>query len=96
MLQEGLEPNPEQTTSLASLVSFTFLSPVIWTAWKLPHFPYDLLPPLADYDHLRNLVGKSFPVSAKLHAVSRDVLLKRLLSASIPLKISRERISPSS
>ncbi|PIL29335.1 ATP-binding cassette transporter [Ganoderma sinense ZZ0214-1] len=59
--KEVLEPNPEQTTSIASLLSFTFLGPVIWTAWKLPHFPYDLLPPLADYDHLQNLVWKSFP-----------------------------------
>ncbi|KAM5539771.1 hypothetical protein V8D89_006584 [Ganoderma adspersum] len=59
--KEVLEPNPEQTSSLASLLSFTFLGPVIWTAWKLPHFAYDLLPPLADYDHLRNLVGQSFP-----------------------------------
>ena len=64
VLQEVLEPNPEQTASLGSLHSFTFLGPIIWTAWKLPHFTYDMLPPLADYDHLRNLVGQSFPVSS--------------------------------
>ena len=62
-LQEVHEPNPEQTSSIASLVSFTFIAPIIWTAWKMPHFKYDLLPPLPDYDHLRNLVKRSFPVS---------------------------------
>ncbi|KAI1790062.1 P-loop containing nucleoside triphosphate hydrolase protein [Ganoderma leucocontextum] len=59
--KEVLEPSPEQTSSIASLVSFTFIGPVIWTAWKMPHFKYDLLPPLPDYDHLQNLVGRSFP-----------------------------------
>ncbi|KAM5539757.1 hypothetical protein V8D89_006570 [Ganoderma adspersum] len=59
--QEVLEPSPEQTSSLASLVSFTFIAPVIWSAWKVPHFKYDSLPPLPDYDHLRNLALRSFP-----------------------------------
>ena len=62
-LQEVLEPSPEQTSSLASLISFTFIAPVIWSAWKVPHFKYESLPPLPDYDHLRNLSLRSFPVS---------------------------------
>ncbi|PIL29356.1 ATP-binding cassette transporter [Ganoderma sinense ZZ0214-1] len=59
--KEVFEPNPEQTASLGSLHSFTFLGPIIWTAWKLPHFTYDMLPSMADYDHLRNLAKQSFP-----------------------------------
>ena len=54
-LQEHLEPNPEQTASLGSLHSFTFLGPIIWTAWKLPHFTYDMLPLMADYGQITML-----------------------------------------
>ena len=72
LLQEVHEPNPEQTSSIASLVSFTFMAPVIWTAWKMPHFKYDLFPPLPDYDHLRNLVKRSFPVDTP-RDIHRDI-----------------------
>ncbi|EJF59658.1 P-loop containing nucleoside triphosphate hydrolase protein [Dichomitus squalens LYAD-421 SS1] len=59
--KEVLEPNPEQTASLASLLTFTFMAPIVWTAYKISHYKYEMLPPLADYDHLKSLVGKSFP-----------------------------------
>ncbi|KAJ7347435.1 hypothetical protein DFH08DRAFT_1002337 [Mycena albidolilacea] len=39
-------PNPEQTASPLSLILFSFLDPVIVLAYKLPHLPFDLLPPL--------------------------------------------------
>ncbi|KAJ7904073.1 hypothetical protein B0H13DRAFT_2663493 [Mycena leptocephala] len=48
-------PNPEQTASPLSLLLFTFLDPVILLAYKLPHLPYDLLPPLADSDSSEHL-----------------------------------------
>ncbi|KAJ7759560.1 P-loop containing nucleoside triphosphate hydrolase protein, partial [Mycena metata] len=55
------EPNPEQTASPLSLVLYSFLDPVIALAYKLPHLPYDLLPPLADSDASENLKKRSFP-----------------------------------
>ncbi|KAJ7455115.1 hypothetical protein FB451DRAFT_1516746 [Mycena latifolia] len=55
------EPNAEQTASPLSLIIFSFLDPVVWTAYKLPHLPYDLLPPLADTDYSENLKKRGFP-----------------------------------
>ena len=39
------------------------MEPLIWSAQRLPRLTYDMLPPLADYDRLQNLVGRAFPVS---------------------------------
>ncbi|KAJ6576978.1 P-loop containing nucleoside triphosphate hydrolase protein [Mycena vulgaris] len=55
------EPNAEQTASPLSLIIFSFLDPVILMAYKLPHLPYDLLPPLADTDYSENLKKRGFP-----------------------------------
>ncbi|KAF8883986.1 P-loop containing nucleoside triphosphate hydrolase protein [Infundibulicybe gibba] len=55
-------PNPEQTASLLSLVVYAFLDPIIFLAYRIPHFSHDQLPPLADYDYAQNLRMKSFPV----------------------------------
>ncbi|PIL29334.1 ATP-binding cassette transporter [Ganoderma sinense ZZ0214-1] len=79
LLQEVLEANPEQTSSIASMVSFSFVSPIIWTAWKVPHFTYDLLPPLPDYDLLHNLVLRSFPRLDPTQNKSRSHLGFKLL-----------------
>ena len=73
--QEALEPNPEQTASIASLVSYSYLAPVVWLAYRMPHLPFEMFPPLSDYDHLRNLVVERFPVSDLL---LRDVVLLML------------------
>ncbi|KAI0800050.1 P-loop containing nucleoside triphosphate hydrolase protein [Fomes fomentarius] len=56
-----MEPNPEQITSFASLITFTFLTPIVWLAYSMPHLPFALFPPLPDYDHLRNLIVRGFP-----------------------------------
>ncbi|KAG9126894.1 hypothetical protein FRC07_001505 [Ceratobasidium sp. 392] len=53
-------PNPEQTTPLISLVTFTFLDSVVWNAYRSGQFVYDQLPPLADYDHATYLKQRSF------------------------------------
>ena len=68
MLQEILEASPEQIAPAWSLLTYTFMSPIVWIAYKMPHLPFDLLPPLSDFDHLRNLVGDSFPVRLFLSA----------------------------
>ncbi|KAJ7233850.1 P-loop containing nucleoside triphosphate hydrolase protein [Mycena haematopus] len=54
-------PNAEQTASILSLVLYFFLDPVISLAYRLPHLPLEMLPPLADYDHAQHLKTRSFP-----------------------------------
>ncbi|KAF8710653.1 P-loop containing nucleoside triphosphate hydrolase protein, partial [Rhizoctonia solani] len=53
-------PNPEQTASLISLVLYTYLDPLIWTAYRAPKLEYEQLPPLADYDCASYLKQRSF------------------------------------
>ncbi|KAI0742214.1 hypothetical protein C8Q80DRAFT_1186678 [Daedaleopsis nitida] len=55
------EPNPEQTASILSFFSVSFLDPLIWKGYRVPHIPFDELPPLADYDYASNLVKRAFP-----------------------------------
>ncbi|KAH9019331.1 hypothetical protein EDB83DRAFT_2528201 [Lactarius deliciosus] len=47
--------NPEQTASLLSMMLYTFLDPIVFLAYRVPHLSHDMLPPLADYDYTRNL-----------------------------------------
>ena len=62
--KERLDPNPEQTASYWDLLTYTYIAPVVWKAYRMAHLPFDMLPPLPDYDHLRNLAAERFPVSA--------------------------------
>ncbi|KAI5124482.1 hypothetical protein M0805_008364 [Coniferiporia weirii] len=55
-----LPPNPEQTASLLSFNLYAFLDPIIFEACRVPHLSADQFPPLADYDHTKNLVKRSF------------------------------------
>lgn len=55
-------PNPEQTASIFSMAVFSFLDPVVFLAYRVPHLAHDQLPPLADYDYARHLIKNSFPV----------------------------------
>lgn len=59
--KDNAEPSPEQVTPLISLVLWTFLDPVVWLAYRVPHLKFEQLPPLADYDAGKNLVTKGFP-----------------------------------
>ncbi|KAI0052512.1 hypothetical protein FA95DRAFT_1675194 [Auriscalpium vulgare] len=54
------EPNPEQTAPILSLALYTFLDPIVFLANRVPHLSHDQLPPIADYDHAKNLVQRSF------------------------------------
>ncbi|KAJ6612652.1 P-loop containing nucleoside triphosphate hydrolase protein [Mycena sp. CBHHK59/15] len=65
-------PNAEQTASLLSLMLFSFLDPVILLAYKLPHLPFDLLPPLADTDHAENLKARGFTNLDTFSGASKD------------------------
>lgn len=65
------EPNPEQTASIISFMLYSFLDPVIWLAYRIPHLAFDQLPPLCDYDYMKNLIKRSYPVSfTSSHAIS--------------------------
>lgn len=58
-----MEVAPEQTASILSLVLYSFLDPIIFLAYRIPHLSFDQLPPLADYDLAKYLVKRSHGVS---------------------------------
>ena len=55
-------PNPEQTASILSLIVYSFLDPLVFEAYRVPHLSHERLPAIADYDHTEYLRGKAFPV----------------------------------
>ncbi|EIW53710.1 P-loop containing nucleoside triphosphate hydrolase protein [Trametes versicolor FP-101664 SS1] len=62
---------PEQTASILSILSYSFVESVVWKAWSVPRLTYEMLPPLPEYDYLTNLKRKSFPYLDPLQAKSR-------------------------
>ncbi|KJA20178.1 hypothetical protein HYPSUDRAFT_204055 [Hypholoma sublateritium FD-334 SS-4] len=54
-------PNSEQTASIISILTFTFLDNIILMGSKVTHLRADQLPPLADYDGAEYQTTKSFP-----------------------------------
>ncbi|KAI0768310.1 P-loop containing nucleoside triphosphate hydrolase protein [Trametes elegans] len=58
--QQPMEPHPEQSACLLSLIFYGYMEPLVWLAWRMPRLTYDALPPLPDYYQLKNLVGPSF------------------------------------
>ena len=55
-------PNPEQTASILSLTLYSFLDPLVFEAYRVPHLSHERLPAIADYDHTEYLREKTFPV----------------------------------
>ncbi|KAF8965967.1 ABC transporter type 1, transmembrane domain-containing protein [Flammula alnicola] len=66
------EPNPEQTASIFSLMTYTFLDSVIFLGYKVPHLRFDQLPPLADYDAAKYQTIKAFPVRTESWSLARS------------------------
>ncbi|CDO74329.1 hypothetical protein BN946_scf184850.g1 [Trametes cinnabarina] len=60
--KEPLTPSSEQTASVFSRLFYTYLESFIWRARRLSHITYEMLPPLPDYDHLKYLVARTFPL----------------------------------
>ncbi|KAG8972657.1 hypothetical protein FRC05_009668 [Tulasnella sp. 425] len=56
-----LPPNPEQTASILSFITWSFLDPVVLQASRVSHLPYESLPNLPDYDHADFLMSKAAP-----------------------------------
>ncbi|KDR83119.1 hypothetical protein GALMADRAFT_238944 [Galerina marginata CBS 339.88] len=71
--------NAEQTASLFSLMVYTFLDPVIFEAYRVPHLPADRLPILADYDYGKNLTARAFPHLDHFHGAKKRHLFFGLL-----------------
>ncbi|OSD00621.1 P-loop containing nucleoside triphosphate hydrolase protein [Trametes coccinea BRFM310] len=69
--KEPLPPSSEQTASIYSRLFYAYLDLFIWRARRLSHISYDLLPPLPDYDHLKNLVSHAFPILDPMQSKSR-------------------------
>ncbi|KAJ7465185.1 hypothetical protein FB451DRAFT_1488697 [Mycena latifolia] len=53
--------NPEQTSSILSMVLYFFLDPIIFLAYRVPHLKFEQLPPLCDYDSAEHLKAVAFP-----------------------------------
>lgn len=49
------ETSTEQTASLLSFITYSFMGPVISAANRVAHLPADQLPPLRDTDATKNL-----------------------------------------
>ncbi|KAJ6584918.1 multidrug resistance-associated ABC transporter [Mycena capillaripes] len=57
-----VKPNAEQTCSLLSSWTYSYLDPLILLAYKQSGLSFDQLPVLADYDTAEHLIKRSFPV----------------------------------
>ncbi|KII93466.1 hypothetical protein PLICRDRAFT_35686 [Plicaturopsis crispa FD-325 SS-3] len=73
--KEPATPNPEQTASLMSFLLYSYLDPVIFLAYRIPHLAHDMLPPLSDTDWAKNLVSASFPHLDPFHSGHKRVYL---------------------
>lgn len=55
------ETAPEQTASILSLATFSYMDCVLWKAQKVEHMTKEDLPPNADFDYAANLKKRAFP-----------------------------------
>ncbi|KAF7369381.1 ATP-binding cassette transporter [Mycena venus] len=53
-------PNSEQTASIMSAITYSFLDPIVFLGSRVPHLTSDQLPVLADYDYSANLKARNF------------------------------------
>ncbi|VDC06819.1 unnamed protein product [Peniophora sp. CBMAI 1063] len=72
-------PNPEQTASILSLVTFSFLSDIILSAYRMAHYPYEMLPPLCDYDRAEELARRAFKYLDTFSGARREHAFKGLM-----------------
>ena len=66
--------NQEEIVCAWSLITYSFLSPIVWMAYRMPHIPYDELPPLSDVNRLRSLALQAFPVSIVSYRYTNAIL----------------------
>lgn len=72
------EPNPKHTASWLSRVTFAFLDPIIWKAYRQKtHLRHDQLPPLADSWEAKYHARRAAKV--RIRPVSRLAISYRVL-----------------
>lgn len=59
----SLVPNPEQTASIFSLLTFTFMDSTIYKGSRQEHLAFHDLPLICDYDESKHLIKQNYPVS---------------------------------
>lgn len=57
------EVNPEETASLFSFLTWSYLGPIIRTANRVPYMSVDMLPPIMQGDRAKVLRNRNFKVS---------------------------------
>ncbi|KIJ38948.1 hypothetical protein M422DRAFT_175814, partial [Sphaerobolus stellatus SS14] len=77
------EPNPEQTASWLSMLSYTFLDPIIFAAAKVAHLTPDKLPPLSDTDWARYLKKTAFPILDVFQGAKQHHIFLRLMHPNV-------------
>ncbi|KZV63837.1 P-loop containing nucleoside triphosphate hydrolase protein [Peniophora sp. CONT] len=58
--EDPSQPNPEQTCSILSLLTYSFLDKPVYAAYNSSQLASDTLPVIADYDRTAHLVDRSF------------------------------------
>jgi len=61
------EPNPEQTASIFSFITFAFLDSLVYAANRVTHLGFEKLPPLNDRDFAEHLKELSFKTCFLAH-----------------------------
>lgn len=77
------EASAEQTAPLLSLLLSSYLDPIIQKAYRLPHLPFEDLPPLCDYDSLEELMKRHYQVIF-LFGSCIEVLMQPLVFGPFP------------
>ncbi|KAH9028046.1 hypothetical protein EDB83DRAFT_2526408 [Lactarius deliciosus] len=85
--------NPEQTASLLSMMLYTFLDPIVFLAYRVPHLSHDMLPPLADYDYTRNLHLDTFSGGPRRHIFWGILVVFRREFIQLTVFIAIKRVS---
>ncbi|KAF9034564.1 hypothetical protein BJ165DRAFT_1356328, partial [Panaeolus papilionaceus] len=73
------EPNPEQTASIISRETYSFLDSLIALGYRVPHLSHDQIPPLADYDYSQHQTKIGFPHMDVFYGAKRKHLFWGLL-----------------
>ena len=76
-MKNPMPANPEQTASIFSSAFFIWIDPLIVAAARTTHLDIEKLPPLADYDATKHLVGRAYPVRIREASCARRTILTR-------------------
>jgi hypothetical protein len=68
-------PNPEQTASWISRITFSYIDAVILLGTKVAHLRHDQLPPLCDDDYAQYQTREAFPVRRYIFISFPDISL---------------------